>query len=107
MAHIATASILVDQNTTNGLIEFSININDTSNGAYMATFNQHHLKTTNVFVDTTVPVIELTLGSNSTKDLDGNVGDQITVNNTYNDPGYLVHDNDVLFMMEPCLTHPT
>ena len=39
----------------------------------------------------------ITLGSNSTKDLDGNVGDQITVNNTYIDPGYLVHDNVVTY----------
>ena len=34
---IATASISVDQNTTNDFIEFSINITDT-NGAYMASF---------------------------------------------------------------------
>ena len=66
---------------TNGLIAFLIKINDTSNGAFNATFNQHNLKTANVFVDTIVPVIELSLGKNSVKDLDGNVGDQIEINN--------------------------
>ena len=51
-----------------------------------------------MFVDTTVPVIELKLHKdNSVDDLDGNVGDQITVNNTYNDPGYRVHDNDAIY----------
>ena len=44
MATIATASILVDQNATNGLIEFSINISDT-NDVYMNTFNQYQLET--------------------------------------------------------------
>ena len=82
---IATASILVDQSTTNGLIAFLIKINDTSNGAFNATFNQRNLKTANVFVDTIVPVIELSLGKNSVKDLDGNVGDQIEINNMYVD----------------------
>ena len=72
---IATASILVDQNTTNDFIEFSININDTSNGAYMDTFTQRHLKTANVFVDTMPPVIKLTHHrTNSVNDSDGNVG---------------------------------
>ena len=52
---IATASILVDQNATNGLIEFSINISDT-NDVYMNTFNQYQLETDNVFVDTMPPV---------------------------------------------------
>ena len=95
--NIATASILVDQNTTNGPIEFSINISDT-NDAYMTTITQHHLNTTNVFVDTTAPVIELKLhDDNSVDDLDGNVGDQITVNNMYNDPGYSVHDNGAIY----------
>ena len=91
---IATASILVDQSTTNGLIKFSIKIIDTSNGAFNATFNQRNLKTANVFVDTTVPVIELSLGKNSIKDLDGNVGDRIEINNKYVDPGSRIVDND-------------
>ena len=91
---IATASILVDQSTTNGLIAFLIKINDTSNGAFNATFNQHNLKTANVFVDTIVPVIELSLGKNSVKDLDGNVGDQIEINNRYVDPGSRIVDDD-------------
>ena len=42
--NISTASILIDQSTTNGYIEFSINIHDT-NDAYMTTFTQHHLNT--------------------------------------------------------------
>ena len=91
---IATASILVDQSTTNGLIAFLIKINDTSNGAFNATFNQRNLKTANVFVDTIVPVIELSLGKNSVKDLDGNVGDQIEINNMYVDPGSRIVDDD-------------
>ena len=57
---IATASILVDQNTTNDFIEFSINITDT-NGAYMNSFDQYHLTTANVFVDTMPPVITLSI----------------------------------------------
>ena len=95
--NISTASILIDQSTTNGYIEFSINIHD-ANDAYMTTITQHHLNTTNVFVDTTVPVIELELhDDNSVDDLDGNVGDQITVNNMYIDPGYRVHDNNAIY----------
>ena len=95
--NISTASVLVDQNTTNGLIEFSMTITDT-NGEYMTTITQHHLNTTNVYVDTTAPVIELKLhDDNSVDDLDGNVGDQITVNNMYNDPGYRVHDNGAIY----------
>ena len=95
--NISTASVLVDQNTTNGLIEFSIHISDT-NDEYMTTITQHHLNTTNVYVDTTAPVIKLKLhDDNSADDLDGNVGDQITVNNTYNDPGYFVHDNGAIY----------
>ena len=91
---IATASISVDQNTTNDFIEFSINITDT-NGAYMDTFTKHHLKTANVFVDTMPPVIKLTHHrTNSVNDSDGNVGDWIEINNTYNDPGSSVQDND-------------
>ena len=93
---IATASISVDQNTTNGFIEFSINIIDT-NGVYMTTITQHHRNPTNVFVDTTVPVIELILGSNSAKDLDGNVGDRAKINNAYHDPGSRIRDNDPTF----------
>ena len=43
-------------------------------------------------------MIELELhDDNSVDDLDGNVGDQITVNNMYNDPGYRVHDNDAIY----------
>ena len=57
---IATASILVDQNTTNDFIEFSINITDT-NDAYMNSFDQYHLTTANVFVDTMPPVIKLSI----------------------------------------------
>ena len=72
-------------------------ITDT-NGEYMTTITQHHLNTTNVYVDTTAPVIELKLhDDNSVDDLDGNVGDQITVNNMYNDPGYRVHDNGAIY----------
>ena len=56
---IATASISVDQNTTNDFINFSINITDT-NGAYMASFDQYRLTPPNVFVDTMPPVIKLT-----------------------------------------------
>ena len=94
--NISTASILIDQSTTNGYIKFSINIHD-ANDAYMTTFTQHHLNTTNVFVDTTVPVIELILGSNSAKDLDGNVGDRAKINNAYHDPGSRIRDNDPTF----------
>ena len=91
---IATASILVDQNATNGLIEFSINISDT-NDVYMNTFNQYQLETDNVFVDTMPPVIKLIHHrTNSVNDSDGNVGDWIEINNTYNDPGSSVQDND-------------
>ena len=93
---IATASILVDQNATNGLIEFSINISDT-NDVYMNTFNQYQLETDNVFVDTMPPVIKLIHHrTNSVNDSDGNVGDWIEINNTYNDPGSSVQDNDPL-----------
>ena len=94
--NISTASILIDQSTTNGYIKFSINIHD-ANDAYMTTFTQHHLNTTNVFVDTTVPVIELILGANSAKDLDGNVGDRAKINNAYHDPGSRIRDNDPTF----------
>ena len=90
---IATASILVDQNTTNDFIEFSINITDT-NGAYMTSFNQHHLKTANVFVDTMPPVITLSYGTNPVMDPDGNVGDWIEINNTYRNPESSIQDND-------------
>ena len=94
---IATASILVDQNTTNGFIEFSINISDT-NDAYMNSFNQSHLTTDNVFVDTMPPVIKLTHHrTNSVNDSDGNVGDWIEINKMYNDPGSSVQDNDLTY----------
>ena len=93
MATIATASILVDQNTTNDFIEFSINITDT-NGAYMTSFNQYHLKTANVFVDTMPPVITLSYGTNPVMDPDGNVGDWIEINNTYRNPESSIQDND-------------
>ena len=85
---------MVDQNATNGLIEFSINISDT-NDVYMNTFNQYQLETDNVFVDTMPPVIKLIHHrTNSVNDSDGNVGDWIEINNTYNDPGSSVQDND-------------
>ena len=94
---IATASISVDQNTTNDFIKFSINITDT-NGAYMASFDQYHLTPPNVFVDTMPPVIKLTHhNTNSVNDSDGNVGDWIEINNTYNDPGSSVQDNDLTY----------
>ena len=39
----------------------------------MTTITRHHLNTTNVYVDTTAPVIELKLhDDNSVDDLDGN-----------------------------------
>ena len=92
---ISTASILIDQNTTNGYINFSINISDT-NGEYMTTFTHDHpLNIDNVFVDTMPPVIKLIHHrTNSVNDSDGNVGDWIEINNTYNDPGSSVQDND-------------
>ena len=94
---IATASISVDQNTTNDFINFSINITDT-NGAYMASFDQYRLTPPNVFVDTMPPVIKLTHHkTNSVNDSDGNVGDWIEINNTYNDPGSSVQDNDLTY----------
>ena len=83
---ISTVSILVDQSTTNGPIEFSMGITDT-NGEYMTTFNQDQLEKTNVFVDTMPPVITLSFGTNPVMDPDGNVGDWIEINNTYSNPG--------------------
>ena len=93
---IATASILVDQNTTNDFIEFSININDTNN-AYMNSFDQYHLTTANVFVDTMPPVITLSFGTNPVMDPDGNVGDWIEINNTYSNPTSIIQDNDLTY----------
>ena len=44
------------------------------------------------------PVIKLTHhGTNSVNDSDGNVGDWIEINNTYNDPGSSVQDNDLTY----------
>ena len=58
-------------------------------------FDQYHLTTANVFVDTMPPVITLTHhGTNSVNDPDGNVGDWIEINNTYRNPGSSVQDND-------------
>ena len=90
---ISTVSILVDQSTTNGPIEFSMGITDT-NGEYMTTFNQDQLEKTNVFVDTMPPVITLRSGINSVMDPDGNVGDWIEINNTYSNPTSIIRDND-------------
>ena len=60
----------------------------------MNSFDQYHLTTANVFVDTIPPVITLGSGTNSVIDPDGNVGDWIEINNTYRNPESSIQDND-------------
>ena len=101
--NISTVSILVDQSTTNGPIEFSMGITDT-NGEYMTTFNQDQLEKTNVFVDTMPPVITLSSGTNPVMDPDGNVGDWIEINNTYRNPESSIQDNDPTYRGQASIT---
>ena len=91
---VSIASILIEQDATNGQIEFKMDVFDNTGNAYVTTYTQYNLQTDNVFVDTEIPVIELILDAHSASDLDGNVGDRVKINNTYNDPGSRVYDND-------------